>query len=157
MDHDAPLCLFLPLEEATTALGGWFAAHLQAGDTLLLSGPIGAGKSHFARAFIRARLGRQEDVPSPSFTLVQTYQADVEIWHSDLYRLSHPDEVFELGLDDACSTAICLVEWPDRLGKFVPKQAISISFASEAEGRMAEIRFAERVDLRAALLQDWLR
>jgi tRNA threonylcarbamoyladenosine biosynthesis protein TsaE len=157
MDHDAPLCLFLPREEATTALGGWFAAHLQAGDTLLLSGPIGAGKSHFARAFIRARLGRQEDVPSPSFTLVQTYQADVEIWHSDLYRLSHPDEVFELGLDDAFSTAICLVEWPDRLGKFVPKQAISISFASEAEGRMAEIRFAERVDLRAALLQDWLR
>jgi tRNA threonylcarbamoyladenosine biosynthesis protein TsaE len=65
--------------------------------------------------------------------------------------------VFELGLDDAFSTAICLVEWPDRLGKFVPKQAISISFASEAEGRMAEIRFAERVDLRAALLQDWLR
>jgi tRNA threonylcarbamoyladenosine biosynthesis protein TsaE len=155
MDQGAAICIFLPSEEATTALGAWFAARLRAGDTVLLSGPIGAGKSHFARAFIRARLGRSEEVPSPSFTLVQTYQADVEIWHSDLYRLTHPDEVLELGLEDAFATAICLVEWPDRLGKFVPKQAISINFASEAEGRMAKISFADRADMRSDLWQDW--
>jgi tRNA threonylcarbamoyladenosine biosynthesis protein TsaE len=155
MDQGAAIYIFLPSEEETTALGAWFSARLQAGDTVLLSGPIGAGKSHFARAFIRARLGRAEDVPSPSFTLVQTYQADVEIWHSDLYRLSHPDEVLELGLEDAFATAICLVEWPDRLGKFVPKQAISINFASEAKGRMAKISFADRADLRSDLWQDW--
>ena len=155
MDQGAAICIFLPSEEATTAFGAWFAARLRAGDTVLLSGPIGAGKSHFARAFIRARLGRSEEVPSPSFTLVQTYQADVEIWHSDLYRLTHPDEVLELGLEDAFATAICLVEWPDRLGKFVPKQAISINFASEAEGRMAKISFADRADMRSDLWQDW--
>lgn len=82
--------LFLPDEDSTAFLGAWFADTLRAGDCLLLEGPIGAGKSHFARSFIQARLGRVEDVPSPTFTLVQTYQADVEIWHADLYRLTHP-------------------------------------------------------------------
>ena len=90
---------------------------LRAGDCVLLEGPIGAGKTHFCRALIRARLGREEDVPSPTFTLVQTYDADVEIWHADLYRLSHPDEALELGLEDAFASAICLVEWPERLGE----------------------------------------
>ncbi len=124
----------LPDAAATTALAGWIAPHLSAGDTLLLEGPVGAGKSHFARALIRARqhaAGRApEDVPSPTFTLVQYYDAgDVEIWHADLYRLTHPDEAFELGLEEAFGTAICLVEWPDRLGADRPEGALTLTLS----------------------------
>lgn len=147
--------IFLASDEDTARFAAWWAGLAMAGDTFLLSGQIGAGKSHFARAFIRARLGQGEEVPSPSFTLVQTYGDAVEIWHSDLYRLSHPDEVLELGLDEAFSSAICLVEWPDRLGALAPASAISISLRTEAEGRRAEVAFVNRADLRARLLRDW--
>lgn len=131
--------LFLPDEDASARLGVWLAAHMQGGETLLLQGPIGAGKSHLARALIRARLGRWEDVPSPTFTLVQVYEADVEIWHADLYRLTHPDEVVELGLDDAFARAICLVEWPDRLGAVLPERAVLVDLRAEGDGRIAVI------------------
>ena len=101
----------LPDPEATEALGRKLAALARPGDVVLLEGPIGAGKSCLARAFIRARLGDQEEVPSPTFTLVQVYDdRGTEIWHADLYRLTHPDEVWELGLDQAFETSICLVE-----------------------------------------------
>jgi len=136
----APLTLDLPNAEATEALGQKLAARARAGDVILLEGPIGAGKSCLARAFIRARLGREEDVPSPTFTLVQVYEADgVEIWHADLYRLTHPDEVWELGLDDAFRTAISLVEWPDRLGTHVPPRALRLRLDAAGEGRRAVI------------------
>lgn len=150
-----PLCLHLVDADATARLGQWFAARLQAGDCLLLEGQIGAGKSHFARAFIQARLGRAEDVPSPTFTLVQSYQADVEIWHADLYRLSHPDEVLELGLDEAFDSAVCLIEWPDRLGSLLPKGAMRLRFALEGEGRQVAISPGQRADLVADLAKDW--
>ncbi|MEY3532094.1 MAG: hypothetical protein RI979_118 [Pseudomonadota bacterium] len=150
-----PLCLHLVDADATVRLGQWFAARLQAGDCLLLEGQIGAGKSHFARAFIQARLGRAEDVPSPTFTLVQSYQADVEIWHADLYRLSHPDEVLELGLEEAFDSAICLIEWPDRLGSLLPKGAMRLRFALEGEGRQVAISPGQRADLVADLAKDW--
>lgn len=140
MTQDAPLSLDLPDAEATEALGRKLAAQVRPGDAILLEGPIGAGKSCLARAFIRARLGRQEEVPSPSFTLVQVYEAEgVEIWHADLYRLTHPDEVWELGLDDAFSAAICLVEWPDRLGAHVPRDALRLRLEAAGEGRRALI------------------
>ena len=111
--------------DATAGLAARLAPRLAAGDTLLLEGDLGAGKSHFARALIRARLGDpQAEVPSPSFTLVQTYEAGpVEIWHADLYRLTGPGDVMEIGLDQAFDTAICLVEWPDRLGDEAPQDA----------------------------------
>ena len=141
--------------DATARLGQWFAAHLRAGDCLLLEGQIGAGKSHFARAFIQARLGRAEDVPSPTFTLVQSYQADVEIWHADLYRLSHPDEVLELGLDEAFDSAICLIEWPDRLGSLLPKGAMRLRFTLEGEGRRVAFLPGLRADLAGDLAKDW--
>ena len=116
MSGTSPFSILLACEVDTTRLGAVLARHLRPGDTVLLSGSIGAGKTHFARAFIQARLGRKEEVPSPTFTLIQTYDAgDTEIWHADLYRLGHPDEVHELGLEEAFETAICLVEWPDRL------------------------------------------
>jgi tRNA threonylcarbamoyladenosine biosynthesis protein TsaE len=150
-----PLCLHLVDADATARLGQWFATRLQAGDCLLLEGQIGAGKSHFARAFIQARLGRAEDVPSPTFTLVQSYQADVEIWHADLYRLSHPDEVLELGLDEAFDSAICLIEWPDRLGSLLPKGAMRLRFTPEGEGRRVAILPGHRADLVADLAKDW--
>ena len=85
-------------------------------------------------------LGEAEDVPSPTFTLVQVYQdAGVEIWHADLYRLTHPDEVWELGLDQAFETAICLVEWPDRLGNHRPEGALTIRLEALGDGRRAVV------------------
>ncbi|WP_102223907.1 tRNA (adenosine(37)-N6)-threonylcarbamoyltransferase complex ATPase subunit type 1 TsaE [Acidimangrovimonas sediminis] len=123
--------LALPSPEATAALARRLAPALKPGDVLLLEGPIGAGKTHFARALIQALLAEPEDVPSPTFTLVQTYEtADgAEIWHADLYRLTDPSEVMELGLDAAFDSAICLVEWPDRLGEEAPEDALHLTFS----------------------------
>lgn len=150
------LTLSLPSDEATARLGAWLADRLGAGDCLALAGPIGAGKSHLARALIRARLGRpDEDVPSPSFTLVQTYPADVEIWHADLYRLSHPDEVLELGLDEAFARAITLVEWPERMGNALPADAIRLQLVPDGDARRAVITLPGRPALAAALRADW--
>ena len=154
-DADQTITFHLADEAATARLGAWLSDHLSGGDCVLLSGPIGAGKSHLARAFIRARLGRMEDVPSPSFTLVQTYDADVEIWHADLYRLSHPDDLLELGLDDAFSGAICLIEWPDRLGNLAPETAIRIDLAPQENGREVCICCAGRQGLLALLRTEW--
>jgi tRNA threonylcarbamoyladenosine biosynthesis protein TsaE len=148
------LTLDLPDAHATEALGVRLAGQALPGDVILLEGPIGAGKSCLARAFIRARMGRNEEVPSPTFTLVQVYEADgVEIWHADLYRLTHPDEVWELGLDDAFSSAICLVEWPDRLGKHVPPSALRIRLEAAGEGRRAVVS-SGRVGLTVGLGDD---
>ena len=146
------LSLYLPSDSATDALGRLMAPELVPGDTVLLTGPIGAGKSHLSRAIIRARLGRTEDVPSPTFTLVQTYDDPAgDIWHADLYRLSHPDEVLELGLEDAFPTAICLIEWPDRLGAHMAQDAITVSLDPEGDGRRALISFNNRPRLARAL------
>lgn len=133
--------LALPDQIATERLAARFAPLLRPGDTLLLSGPIGAGKTTFARALIRAATGDPaEDVPSPTFTLVQTYPVPQgEIWHADLYRLTHPGEALELGLDEAFDRAICLVEWPDRLGDLAPAGALDITLAAGPDGHSARI------------------
>ena len=118
----------------TASLAQQISQALGPGDCLLLEGPIGAGKTHFGRSLIQALLPVTEDVPSPTFTLVQTYQGpDCEIWHSDLYRLSHPDDVAELGLTQAFDEAICLVEWPDRLGTLAPSDALTLLFATDPD------------------------
>ena len=119
---------------ATADLAAAIGAVLVPGDVVLLSGDVGAGKTHFARALIQARLaaaGLAEDVPSPTYTLVQTYHDGIcEIWHSDLYRLGDVSEVPELGLTDAFQDAICLIEWPDRLGEFKPNAPLSITLST---------------------------
>ena len=132
--------LILANETETSRLGASLAELLVAGDTLLLEGPIGAGKTHLARAIIQARLKVPEDVPSPTFTLVQTYEADsCEIWHADLYRLTDSSELIELGLAEAFEAAIVLIEWPDRLGDIAPPNALRIRFATEGGGRRLEM------------------
>ena len=151
------LTLDLASEADTTRLGRALSSVLQTGDCVLLDGPIGAGKTHLARAFIRARLGEGEDVPSPTFTLVQTYPGEPEIWHADLYRLTHPDEVVELGLEDAFTSAICLIEWPDRLGDILPANPIRVSLKPAGEGRTATLTYENRPDLAAVLQQDMQR
>lgn len=116
----------------TADLAVRLGARLHPGDCLLLDGPIGAGKTHFARALIQSLLTAPEDVPSPTFTLVQTYDTTAgELWHADLYRLSSVDEIEELGLAQAFDTAICLVEWPDRLGQQAPRDALTIRFTTD--------------------------
>lgn len=121
-------------EADTATLAGQFAALLRPGDTLLLEGSIGAGKSAFARALIRHLAGAEIEVPSPTFTLVQIYDLpDITVWHCDLYRLTDPDEVLELGLEEAFSTALCLIEWPDRMGDTLPNGALTLSFSAEPD------------------------
>jgi tRNA threonylcarbamoyladenosine biosynthesis protein TsaE len=111
---------------------------LRPGDTMLLQGPVGAGKSHVARAAIRALCGAGTEVPSPTFTLVQVYDGpDCDIWHADLYRLTDPDEVVELGLVEAMEGAIVLVEWPDRLGPYVPDGAMRLELQPLGDARRA--------------------
>lgn len=138
----------LPDAEATARAGAALAATLAPGDAVLLSGDLGAGKSALARAAIAALLaqdGRAEDIPSPSFTLVQEYEtAHGDVWHADLHRLSGPDGVEELGLEEAFDRAICLVEWPERLGPFTPPRRLELAldFAGieEAAGRVLRVR-----------------
>ena len=129
----ARLTISLPSPDATAAFAVALAPVLEAGDILLLDGPVGAGKTAFARALIHALRARAdlppEDVPSPTFTLIQTYDTGAfETWHADLYRLSDPAEVLELGLDDAFRDALCLIEWPDRLGTARPAGAARLTF-----------------------------
>ena len=114
-----------PLETKTLATE--IKEYLQNGDVILLKGEIGAGKSHFARSLIQAAMDKVEEVPSPTFTLVQTYDTKIgSIWHADLYRLIDQSEIFELGLIDAFGKEIVLVEWPDRLGHLEPQDALKI-------------------------------
>ena len=141
-----PVRITLGTPEDTTRLARWLGARLGPGDTMLIEGPIGAGKSHFCRGLIQSRLsalGRSEDVPSPTFTLVQVYDAGaVEIWHADLYRLAGTDEVMELGLEQAFDTAICLVEWPDRLAAAAPSGALVLRLGPGAGDTVREAEFS---------------
>ncbi len=132
----------LPDAAATARLGAALGRALRRGDAVLLEGPLGAGKSALARAAISARLadcGREEDIPSPTYTLVQTYETPAcDILHADLYRLGAPEEIAELGLADAFANAVSLIEWPDRLGAHAPARALRLvlGFETGGEGRL---------------------
>ena len=131
---------YLPDPGATDRLGRLLSSLLRPGDVLLLQGQIGAGKTHLARSIIRDRLGVPDaHVPSPTFTLVQTYDLpETTLWHVDLYRLADPSEAIELGLDDALGNDIVLVEWPERLDNF-PSESLVINLEVQGDGRRATL------------------
>lgn len=120
----------LPDLQATEALAKQIASKLQAGDALLLSGPLGAGKTAFSRALLRSVCGDAEmEVPSPSFTLVQIYESSkFPLYHYDLWRLEGADDLIELGWDEA-REGVVIVEWPERLGDLTPSDALTIQFS----------------------------
>lgn len=120
----------LPDEAATAALAARISSLAEPGDVIGLKGDLGAGKTTFARAFICARSNCAQEVPSPTFTLVQIYQHDpTDIWHFDLYRLHSPEEAWELGIEEAFAAAISLIEWPERLGPMLPERRLEITLA----------------------------
>ncbi|MFC0408375.1 tRNA (adenosine(37)-N6)-threonylcarbamoyltransferase complex ATPase subunit type 1 TsaE [Roseomonas elaeocarpi] len=148
----SPLRIALPDLAATERLAARLAALARAGDAILLSGPLGAGKSAFARAFLRAAAADPAlEVPSPTFTLVQGYEMPAgapfpAAHHFDLYRLGSPDEVEELGWDEA-REGVVIVEWPERLGPMAPAAALRLRL-SPAESPGDE-------EARVALLEGW--
>ena len=126
--------------EATNALGARIAARLEPGDAVLLAGPYGAGRTTLARALLRALTGDPTlEVPSPSYTLVQTYETPIgPVHHFDLWRLDGPEAVAELGWDEA-REGIVLAEWPERLGPLRPRDALEIALELHGEGRLATL------------------
>lgn len=126
----------LPDEAAADAFGDALGADLRPGDVVFLIGDLGAGKTTLARAMIRAHFEEPIDTPSPTFTIVQLYEARFPIVHADLYRLGDPAELLELGLDETFGTAASIIEWPDRLGDETPPRRLEIELEFTAdEGR----------------------
>jgi tRNA threonylcarbamoyl adenosine modification protein YjeE len=127
-------------ETATDALAARLAAVARPGDVIALKGELGAGKTRFARAFIGARGGGT--VPSPTFTLMQSYDLPGgTIWHFDLYRLRAAEEAWELGIEDAFLDGISLIEWPERLGILLPRRRllIELNFTDKPQARRAQL------------------
>ena len=156
LSRNPPRQLALPDEAATAALARRLAPALGAGDLLALWGDLGSGKTSFARALIRALAGSDEEVPSPTFTLVQTYEVrPAPVWHFDLYRIRDPEEVLELGWEQALAEAIVLVEWPERLGPLLPAERLDLRFAfgPAADSRRLELEGQGRWAPRLADLQ----
>jgi tRNA threonylcarbamoyladenosine biosynthesis protein TsaE len=125
-----PILLELDLAtpEATDRMGAALAARLEPGDTVLLDGAMGSGKTRLARAMIRSLMEVPEEVPSPTFTLMQLYETRLgEVVHADLYRLGGSGGLDDIGLSDALGVAVCLIEWPDRLGDLVPADALTVT------------------------------
>ena len=147
------LTIALPDEAATAALGERLGAVARAGDVIALVGDLGAGKTTLARALIRSHLGPETEAPSPTFTLVQTYPGPrFDIWHFDLYRLEDPGEARELGLEEAVD-GLSLIEWPERLGRYLPPARLEVRLSLEGAGRIA--RLVDLDDWSTRLDGDW--
>lgn len=143
MSQDARFSVDLPDDAATRALASRLAPLLKEGDFVALSGPIGAGKTEFCRALIRARAGAEIDVPSPSFTLMQTYDLpDGHVAHVDLYRLADPSELNELGLEEMAEDHLVLLEWPERAADALPPADLTLLF--EVIGAARRVTFLDR-------------
>ncbi|HJS31513.1 MAG TPA: tRNA (adenosine(37)-N6)-threonylcarbamoyltransferase complex ATPase subunit type 1 TsaE [Alphaproteobacteria bacterium] len=135
----------LPDLVATEALARRLAAVARVGDVIAVSGGLGAGKTAFARAFIRARAGDESalEVPSPTFTLVQVYELPTApVWHFDLYRLVDPEDAWEIGLEEALAEAITLIEWPERLGPLLPVERLDVALLSGRSANSRRVRVA---------------
>lgn len=117
------------------AFGARLAAAARVGDVFALFGDLGAGKTTLARGLLRG-LGLVGEAPSPTFTLVQTYEPPelrLPVWHCDLYRLDDPEEAIELGLEEAFDSALVLIEWPERLGRLLPASALRLHLSGAGE------------------------
>lgn len=141
----------LPDAAATAALGMRIGRVLHAGDVVFLEGALSAGKTTLARGAVAAWTGSDEEVPSPTYTLVQIYEgARGALWHADLYRLKAPEEAEEIGLLDAMGRAACVIEWPDRLGALAPRDRLDVRLQFENGARRAALTglgsWRERVD-----------
>jgi tRNA threonylcarbamoyladenosine biosynthesis protein TsaE len=149
-DQPGPIEIGLPDPAATAQLAERLASVALPRDVVALGGTLGMGKTAFARAFIR-RLGRpDEEVPSPTFTLVQSYvTAAGTIWHFDLYRLSRADDVWELGFEEALEDGILLIEWPERLGAGLPARRLDLTLlpGDAAQTRRAVLEARHGSDL----------
>ena len=144
------LTLALPDDDATAALGARLGAHARAGDVIALVGDLGAGKTTLARGLIRHMTGPETEAPSPTFPLVQTYETPAfPIWHFDLYRLEHPGEARELGMEEAVD-GLALIEWPERLGRDLPAQRLEVQLSFGGPERIGGGRIARLVDF-----DDW--
>jgi tRNA threonylcarbamoyladenosine biosynthesis protein TsaE len=142
VDDGSSFALALADERATAALAARVAARARLGDVIALAGPLGSGKTSFARAFIRARSGGGGEVPSPTFTLVEVYAGEgAAIWHFDLFRIARPEEAWELGIEEAFADGISLIEWPERLGPLLPRErlGIALAFAAAPLARVATV------------------
>jgi tRNA threonylcarbamoyladenosine biosynthesis protein TsaE len=132
--------LTLPDAAATVALGRRLGACLAPGDVVCLTGNLGAGKTTLARGAIEAWTGRDDETPSPTYTLVQTYEGTRgELWHVDLYRLKRAEDAWELGLEEAFHSAACLIEWPERLEGRTPRDRLDIELSPAGDGRSARL------------------
>jgi len=133
---------FLPDEAATERLGAALAKRLRPRDVVALQGGLGVGKTTLARAILRAASGDPAlIVPSPTFTLVEIYDTPAGVfWHFDLYRLEEPEQVFELGWEEARADGMALVEWAERLGALLPRERLTVTLAMEGDGRRADLQ-----------------
>jgi tRNA threonylcarbamoyladenosine biosynthesis protein TsaE len=122
-------------DAATIRLGAGIGRVLEIGEAVCLWGPLGAGKTTLARGLIRALGDAKEDVPSPTFTLVQFYPtARLRLAHFDLYRISRPEEAHEIGLDEALEDGAALIEWPERLGGHLPADRLDVELSVIGQG-----------------------
>ena len=123
----------------TMRIAAELAKRVKKGDIIALYGTLGMGKTVFCRGFIGAFLS-QTEVPSPTFTLLQTYDTDAfPIYHFDMYRLKSPAEAYEIGIEDAFAEGVSLIEWPEKIGRLLPRKHISVKIEPDSEGRKITI------------------
>ena len=155
--YSSLICLYCV--EDTENYANEFARYVGSGDTVILTGPIGAGKSVFARSLIYSICGPDnlhDGIPSPTYNLVQTYQnGNLEIWHADLYRIDSCWEVLELGLVDAFETGLCIVEWGERLEHLAPANALYLELSNPTESD--QFRFLKMTTTNSDLLEQLWR